>query len=390
MSKTRKIILIIFVLGVSVFLGEFIYYFFSIRRPGRESIPSPSSKKSSITSFEPKTKNLRLAKGILNCLDKTVRDGRGVYGHGKEESSVVSSSNRTGPVVIWGETKYLEKVEDPSQREILLSDIGLYLDKKKVVIIQPDFFTRRLLYEVFQSSVIYGETRERVKELALEAKPVETNNLGFIKERLAKGERPPEVISLINKFSTEGKNKKGISFTSDFNSRMVAAFAADFLSFYQWNKDINDLKIAQWLFYDAVFDYLTEREKMSETTICLTGIASLDFYRFNEQEAFLSFAKKIFSSEKRINQACWLNNSCSGGVSLMPPVTCAFFAKELGSVEPTNSQYKDYVKKTLDYLIKNNYDSTDGCFFDSNTVNKNKEVIANALLVGLLSKENDE
>jgi hypothetical protein len=164
MDKKIKFFFGLLLLIVFALAGEIIYY---------NSLKNkPSSPKTEEVATQPtasptpkKPPYLEIAKKALGCLEK-MRDEEGLYVLGKrctakDNCKLSFRDNRIIMSVLWGRTKYFEKTKDKEELEKIRRDLDLYLDNQKVSLIRPAFWSKRLLYEMWQSSAFSPKIKRK-------------------------------------------------------------------------------------------------------------------------------------------------------------------------------------------------------------------------------------
>lgn len=351
----------------------------------------PSSKKGKEVSPTPKKlTNLEIAKKVLGCLDKTMRDERGVYALGKECESTKScritiKDNRVGLAVMWARTKYIEKTGDQKEKEILMKDIDLYLDYEKVRIITPIFWARKFLYEMNNSKIFSETEKEKIQELWNKLSlPDSTILTKVLKEISSKDYQRQNLLVLLS------NKEKSVIITDKNLFKEEIILATEFLNMHLWDKKEDSFKTAEDFFYRATRDYFSLSSEIPLEEECLLGLASSEFYKFTNQKAYLDLASSIFEKTK-IEDTCFLKGTCPTSPSTSS--ICGLLSESIYKVIIDES-YRNLKGKIIDNLINENFDFigypagliNDGCFYDSSSQNKNRDTKSNGLVVGLLSE----
>jgi hypothetical protein len=347
-----------------------------------------SRKKSQQNQKIVATKNvlpIDMAKKALDCLEMA-RDERGAFVVAMEcdEKSQCSKSfpsNRYGLYVMWGRTKYVEKTNDQYELGILRKDIDLYLDQKKFEVIQPDFISKMFLYDMWQSKIFTNEDKGKIKALTERIEIPELTAMNSI-ERNAKSSsyKQPNLVSLI--VNKKGDGYVSIDLEDEWIYSQVISAASDYIIDYQWFKNPLSLKIAEGLFYGSIEKYFSSN-KVSIVNRNLLGITAIQFYQVTGEKVFLYFAVDIYNHPE-IKSPCFLNQSCT--TDLLSPIVSEILSDYL-SITTGETNYREYGDKMINYLVQSNINSTEGCYYTLFPKGKkDKQIMENGLMIGLLSK----
>lgn len=396
MEKKEKFLLFLLFLAALIVGGEFIYYN-SVKNKILQGRKEESVIQKEVSPTPKKLSYLEIAKKTLDCLDKTMRDEKGVYVLGKECSSAndcqkTLTDNRVGLYVLWGRAKYVQKTDDQKEKETLIKDINLYLDKEKVPVIQPDFRSKILLYEIWKSGFLNDEEKQKIIDLEKKVDPGMPSNvretLQSIKENNYK---EPHFLDFTESLKAilSAEQESDVS-VEDFRKNIL--FSSDYFFKYVWGKEADYLKVAKTLLYDSLNEYFILNNELNTTDKCLLGLNLVDFYKELKEKSFLDLSLNIFE-EGKIGDECWLKGSCSGDVLFHS--VCGQFARELGHF----AQGERYTKLSRDYfnfLINNNFDNQgyggysagDGCFYSRSGLDSRlRTTTENGLIVGILSED---
>lgn len=386
-----------FSLGLLIFIlillaAELIYY---------QKIKNQASVKKEIVTQEitpvpQKLTNLEIAKKVLGCLDKTMRDERGIFATGKECSSsidcdITGESSRVGLYVLWGRTKFVEKTGDQIEKNNLMRDIDLYLDRNKVMFIQPDFRSKIFLYQMWKSKIFSQEENQKVQELIKKVYPGQTKKVIEIIRSINDGDyKEPnfnEFLNNPNRFLLSQDKE-----TSRDNYRKDIMFSSDYLFQYLLEKDDKYLKLAKKLIYDSLGEYQLLKDELMLEDKYLLALTFAEFYNNLKEKVFMDISLILFEREK-MEDKCWITSSCPKNAS--PLAIYILLAKELYQIIE-NEKYLDLASEALNYLININFDEQkyggfetgDGCFYNLAGADKKLRTTSeNGLMVGILSME---
>lgn len=340
-----------------------------------------------------KLTNLEIAKKVLECLDKTIRDERGIYALGKECESTKScritiKDNRVGLAVMWARTKYIEKTGDQREKEILIKDIDLYLDGNRVKLIQPEFWERKLIIQAVRNEIFSSTEKEKVVKLAKKSYPGVSEMTVPLKKINNPEYQLPDFseVSLVKMRSSKEK----ISLVDEFSFIRTVAVASDFLAWHLWQNDPESLKLANELLLTGIKIYFSLKEEISPMGKSTFGIVLLEFYEFNKEKALLNFSREIFN-EIYSQSSSWFDESFVSTLRFDDGVSLAMFLNKLKEVTG-DEKYRQLKEKLLEITIKNNFDffgekgffTGDGCFFNPAIKNRERRVRENSFLVELL------
>lgn len=356
------------------------------------------SEKSEVTVEDTSSKKLtrlEIAKKVLTCSDKNLRDQTGGYITFQRCTSPASCTagpfdGRVELYALWARGKYLESKEDPEEREIFDQDLDYYLDYLNRGVIMPDFWGRNLLYEIWQGKNISAEEKEKIEKLALNIDMGEgSHDLVEVSKLLKQESFQPQPLSkiLASSFTKNFKNED----LTRVNFNVGLGYALDFLDYYRWKGAEEALKTSQELFNMAVKRYLSSKEVSAEN-ICVLGLTAASFYeRLNEKD-YLDFSLKVFE-DLAGQEKCLFEKDCQS--SLTTEVLCAFYFDKLNQTvgEPDYSQMKNNL---LEKIIEKKFDfpgysaafAEKGCFMESSNTGL-FNLMNNSLLVGLLSKNEE-
>lgn len=390
-GEKNKFLFIVFSIVLLVIIGEALYFLFRNTQIG-EKIASSIPPKIFLKSPEPATDFLKIAKKTLECLDK-IRDEDGVYALGKKCDTnglckISAKDHRVGLNVLWGRTKYIEKTDDQVEMRILRKDLNLYLNDKKVKVVQPDLWSRKLLYDMWQSTIFSEKEKEKILRLAKKAELQELVEEGKARKKLfQEGYQTPDLTTLVS-----GGISKGVP-KDEYEFNMMASFSGDYLSWSLWEKNPETLKLAKELLYRTAEAYFFSPGLPMDSKMLL-GLTATDFYLATKEEGYLALARLI-KEKTDFKTSCLFEKSCPSGLFL-PTVTIMFY-NNLYKISDFN---KDFGKENLDrekimnLLVSANWGKglygsekpEDGCFFEANDIERFRTTRENGLLVGIFSQ----
>lgn len=396
-SKQRQIplIYIIVLLLVIAVIGGETFYFLKLKNKKQQLSNFPLKQVEPTITKEQKLSNSKIVEAVLNWLDKQ-RDERGIYYLDRRCNTYPQTDcNQYDPsgtswhiaiAPIWGRLKYYQTKKDSKDLQIVDKDLKLLTDREEIEFIQNDFWNCYLMYDLWQSQDLSQLQKDLVKEICWESAYYLPKDLESIRERKFIDNQYQDVIQAEIK-AVKGKEASFESALQENDEAMVneySSYPADFLARYRWQKNETDLKKAYFYFNKAAQLLSQKRTLFNTDQLCVFGVSVVEMFNQSKDQAYLDWAKEIFTEVKANNQ--------------IKPVKCAFFADLLyksGNEEKYLQEKKDILTK----LIENSYDYKednefkgylvgDGCFrsLDENgDAGLVKSIRENGLLVGILS-----
>jgi hypothetical protein len=317
---------------------------------------------------------------ILNWLNKQ-RDFSGLYTVGErcdsQNECFYVPSYRTGFSTMWARSEAYKKDGDPTQLEILESDIDLYSDKNKAELIQNNFWTCYFLNEIAKEEYIKGEYKEKLKNICLENEYEESyggvEDIQLLRNEISK--KIQEIIEnkeLINSKIVTKKTLATDLLEIPINLRHFFFNASDRIANFELTGNTEATTMGLVDFFQSLYHYENDQENVTSVEGCQTGLSAVEFYKTTNDENYKTLAEIIFEQQSKK-----MDLESEEDVAV-----CSLFFDRLYKIDQ-KEEYLNQKRIALDSLIKNNFNK-DSYFYSIFEGNVIKKVNYNGLLAGLL------
>lgn len=285
--------------------------------------------------------------------------------------------NRVGISAIWGLFKSYEKTNDKKTLEIINKNLEAYTNPNVVPFIQNNFWNCKLMYEMSQSRVFDENRKSKVKDICFNSQHrlIREEELGTdtIQQTM---ERTEQLLDRTINNSVSTLEATSTSKEEDFINYSTAA--SDHIYKYLWNNQEYDYKFA-YIYFNKALRMFNAPDNDMEKLSPLLGIAALDFYKKEQKEVYLSFAKHVY--DKVPHDTCDQIDYC---------VNSIYLARELSNVTK-DTNYKTQADNLTKYMIDHYFDYKNfggykfgkGSFYYPGT-NAMYPVMYNGLIINLL------
>ncbi|MCJ7740603.1 hypothetical protein MUP32_04795 [Candidatus Microgenomates bacterium] len=346
--------------------------------------PLPAFSPTPITRLS----NLEMAQQIVSWFDKQ-KNPDGVYYAFQlidPDNNVTDriKDNRVGTNVLWAKYLLWTRTKDTNLLTSIRTDLEMETNTTKVDVYAPDFWSCKLLYEIYQDTAIpqdYQDLKTKAKELcyrgvyfALQL-PVKVKKADIEIDVNAEL-NPIADIDIEKPFKLDPDLDKpsddyNVNMKLERKLRKFSSYVSDYLAKYKFDQIPNNINIAKALFNDLVDTYSSLGGSNNYVKgECVLGVAALDLHDVTKDQKYLNFATKLFSANKY------------NDIPLSEKAACGVFVYNLFSTTK-DQQYQTTMKNTATSMLSN-YDPNIGAFFQNEYPQKRYEVESNTLIVKLL------
>ena len=327
--------------------------------------------------------NLMVSQAVLRWLD-TAFMYQGIYGHAMVCASgsncrINQRNDRSGLAAAWARYKYFQKTNDTEQKQKLLVDARNLADRSKVETLQPDYWSCKLMYEMWQEASFTDEEKNLFKEVCLRA-------LYYVPE-----ENQMKSLISSNSVNLDAMFQEVTAETvkADFPLRpdmdyQYAAHASDKLAEFKFTSDNLDRQLGLFWFKRAAATYFeTKNNNTSSNFSPMIGISAVDVWRETNDQSFMDFAQEIYTENQK-SYACLSFERCTFQIML---------CQELYEAT-SNKEYKDCANSLMRDIKYLSFDHPDyanalniGAFFNfAETGSRAYYTHLNSYLAGTLAE----
>lgn len=356
-TPTAKILLAVIPFFAFVVTGAISYRLMNQPRPVKYL-----SRASAPTSAPITLLNQQIAKKTIDWLDKQ-KDEKGLYflsrSYPNENSTKqIKGDGRIGIYPLWAKFLFWQKTKDKEVGESMKANLNLF-DNNEQRYFQPEFWSCKILYDLFLDTNLSSETKLKTKTLC---------------------ERAQYYVEIIKKdgylwsdtiITPVPENPQNLD-NSKVDLSKFSAYASDFSTRYLWDKNTNNLTIAKTLFNLSAASYESQKSKGFVPGGCVLGIAAIDLYKSTKEEKYKKFSADLFD---KISQ--------QKPIALFDKITCGEWSQHLYNLSH-ETKYQKRKEKIMQDLINNHYDRAVGAFYTPYGNNRFFEIRENSLMVDLL------
>lgn len=263
-----------------------------------------------------------------------------------------SSDNRVGANVIWAKYQVWKKTNDQSLLDSMRSDFTVQLDDKVVDVYAPDFWSCRIMYELWLDDKLPQDLKDNAKKLCdkgIYEFPRTLREPGDATVRLSADVK-------IAKYEEIDLNSVNFGETSgayiEYSKRQQMAdqllkyssYISEFVTKYEWEKVDNYHTIAK-AFQNQVlnlYQQLAGNNKLVPYE-CVMGVGFMDLYNATKEDKYLKFAEKLIGANKYHD------------ISLFDKVTCAYFIDKMRTLLKRDD-YGPIYDNLFSDIYQNHYD----------------------------------
>lgn len=273
--------------------------------------------------------------------------------------------SRIGINALWSHFIHYQIKKD-TQDLIQIDNIIAYYNSPESVGVQANFWSCKILNEIWKSNILNDTQNEKIKKLCLQstfyrpyASDLQINNPNINKYKFLDASFIVPDLFYQNYDASSYENNKSI---------LYSAFSSDYVNRFLFSQDKKDLDDAQIYFNAAV---ITLRQQPKNTYIngrCVLGIAALDLYQATNNEDYLNFTKNFTENEGLDSYAQYINKTDSNipkyfQNSVFERASCSILYHDIYKLT-SDSKYKNYSSNLFSNIADKSFDKIAAFSFD--------------------------